>query len=249
MLELRGVSKTYGPNQALRRTDLSIKPQRTTVLIGPSGCGKSTTLRLMIGLIRPDAGEVLFEGMPLTPDTAQTLRQRMGYVIQDGGLFPHLTARGNVTLMARYLGWSRQGIERRLLVLSDLTKFPRDGLDRYPAQLSGGQRQRVSLMRALMLDPAVLLLDEPLGALDPMIRAGLQTDLREIFKRLDKTVIMVTHDMGEAAYFGDIIVLMRRGTIVQSGPLSDLLRSPTDPFVTEFVRAQRSPLAEMEADS
>jgi osmoprotectant transport system ATP-binding protein len=249
MLELRGTAKAYGANQALHPTDLSIEPQRTTVLIGPSGCGKSTTLRLMIGLIRPDAGDVLFEGTPLTPSTAQALRQKMGYVIQDGGLFPHLTARGNVALMARYLGWSKQRIRTRLRALADLTTFPLDGLDRYPAQLSGGQRQRVSLMRALMLDPDVLLLDEPLGALDPMIRAGLQTDLREIFKRLEKTVVMVTHDMGEAAYFGDIIVLMREGTIVQTGSLSDLLRSPANPFVTQFIRAQRSPLAEMEAGS
>jgi osmoprotectant transport system ATP-binding protein len=122
-----------------------------------------------------------------------------------------------------------------------------DGLDRYPVQLSGGQRQRVSLMRALMLDPDALLLDEPLGALDPMIRADLQRDLRDIFQRLDKTVVMVTHDMGEAVYFGDVIVLMRDGAIVQQGPLSELLHSPADPFVTHFIRAQRSPLAETEA--
>ncbi len=209
MLELLQVQKRFGGTEAARGVDLAVAPSRTTVLIGPSGCGKSTLLRLMIGLLRPDQGDVRFEGQLLTPANAAALRRKMGYVIQDGGLFPHLTARGNVTLVARYLGIQRGRVQARLLELAALSKFPVDGLDRYPVQLSGGQRQRVSLMRALMLDPDVLLLDEPLGALDPMIRAGLQDDLREIFQSVGKTVVMVTHDMAEAAFFGDTIVLMR----------------------------------------
>src|SRR5262249_15119909 len=151
----------------------------------------STLLRLMIGLIWPDQGSVRLDGTEITPQNALAVRQRMGYVIQDGGLFPHLTARGNVALMARYLGWKEDRIESRLTELAELTRFPRDGLDRYPAQLSGGQRQRVSLMRALMLEPTVLLLDEPLGALDPIIRSELQTDLRRVFQTLGKTVVLV----------------------------------------------------------
>ena len=166
----------------------------------------------------------------------------MGYVIQDGGLFPHLTARGNAALVARFLGWDAERIDGRLDELVELTHFPADGLDRYPAQLSGGQRQRVSLMRALMLDPDVLLMDEPLGALDPMIRRDLQGELRAIFRSLGKTVVMVTHDLGEAGYFGDTIVLIREGRIVQRGSFRDLLTAPADAFVTEFVNAQRSPL-------
>ena len=162
----------------------------------------------------------------------------MGYVIQDGGLFPHLTARGNVTLMARYIGWSEEKVAARIHELSELTQFPEDGLDRYPAQLSGGQRQRVSLMRALMLDPEVLLLDEPLGALDPMIRAELQRDLAEIFRSLGKTVVLVTHDLPEAGFFGDRVVLLREGTIVQSGAFPDLVSRPASPFVEAFVQAQ-----------
>ena len=242
MLELHGVSKQYGETEALQPTDLVIPAGKTTVLIGPSGCGKSTLLRLMIGLIWADSGTVRFEGVALTPANVLALRRRMGYVIQDGGLFPHLTARANITLMARYLGWERLRVEARLAELCELTQFPAAGLNRYPAQLSGGQRQRVSLMRALMLDPDVLLLDEPLGALDPMIRSELQADLRRIFQALAKTVVLVTHDLAEAGFFGDLIVLLRGGRIVQQGALADLVRTPADPFVTRFINAQRSPL-------
>ncbi|MFQ5489204.1 MAG: ATP-binding cassette domain-containing protein [Phycisphaerae bacterium] len=242
MLELDQVSKRYGDSVALHPTSLNLAPGQTTTIIGPSGCGKSTLLRLMIGLIQPDGGTVTFEGQPVRPDTVTSLRPRMGYVIQEGGLFPHLSARGNIALMAEFLGWEGPRIGRRVLELTELTRFPADGLARYPAQLSGGQRQRVSLMRALMLDPHLLLLDEPLGALDPMIRSELQDDLRDIFRQLGKTVVLVTHDLAEAAFFGDRLVLMRAGHIVQTGPLGDLLNAPADPFVTRFVNAQRRSL-------
>src|SRR5215475_7101385 len=214
-LDLRGVSKSFGATIAIRKTDLEVQPGRTLVLIGPSGCGKSTLLRLMIGLIRPDEGTVLFAGIPFTPEHSAKLRHRMGYVIQDGGLFPHLTARNNVSLLARYLRKPPRWIDDRVSELAGLTRFPLDGLERFPAQLSGGQRQRVGLMRALMLDPDVLLLDEPLGALDPLVRSELQADLKNIFQTLRKTVVLVTHDMGEAAFFGDEIVLLKAGAIVQ----------------------------------
>ncbi len=239
IIELIGASKSYGDVGALHPTDLAIASGRTTVLIGPSGCGKSTLLRLIIGLIGPETGSVRFEGTEVTRSNVQALRHRMGYVIQEGGLFPHLTARRNVTLLSQHLGRDRAWIDGRVRELSALTHFPDDGLERYPAQLSGGQRQRVSLMRALMLDPDVLLLDEPLGSLDPMIRFDLQTDLREVFQTLGKSVVMVTHDLGEAEFFGDTIVLMKSGRIVQQGAMDDLLGSPADPFVTAFIRAQR----------
>ena len=242
MLELRGVSKTFGALQALYPTDLDLVAGKTTVLIGPSGCGKSTLLRVIIGLIEGDGGEVRFEEEVLTAENALSLRHRMGYVIQDGGLFPHLTAAENVELLARYLGWDEAKIEARLQELVALTHFPQDGLDRYPVQLSGGQRQRVGLMRALMLDPDLLLLDEPLGALDPMVRAELQRELRQIFRALGKGVVLVTHDMGEAAFFGDEIALMRAGRIVQQGAFADFVERPAEPFVTQFINAQRSPL-------
>jgi osmoprotectant transport system ATP-binding protein len=242
LLELQGVSKAYDGRPALRPTSLAISASQTTVLIGPSGCGKSTILRLLLGLIHPDSGIVRFDGTQVRPDNALALRRRMGYVVQDGGLFPHLTAQENIVLLTRYLGWTEPRFHVRLEQLIDLTHFPVDGLDRYPVQLSGGQRQRVGLMRALMLDPDVLLLDEPLGALDPIVRSDLQADLRRIFRALGKTVVLVTHDLSEAGFFGDNLVLLRDGQIVQQGTLDDLTQRPADPFVTQFINAQRHEL-------
>ncbi len=242
MINLENISKTYGSTKALDSINLTIHPRRTTVLIGPSGCGKSTLIRLMAGLINPDKGNVYVKDEIITSHNILALRQRMGYVIQDGGLFPHLTAQENVSLMASYLGWDKERIRKRIIELCELTKFPIDALSRFPVQISGGQRQRASLMRALMLDPDILLLDEPLGALDPLIRFDLQVDLKGVFQTLGKTVVMVTHDIGEAGFFGDKIVLFRDGSIVQEGKLVDLVQTPADPFVVRFINAQRCQL-------
>lgn len=239
LVKLEDVSKRYGEAIALHPTSLSVELGETTVLIGPSGCGKSTLLRLIIRLIEPDSGSIEFDGQLITPDNINILRRRIGYVIQEGGLFPHLTARANVLLMARHIGKSEEETQNRLLELSGLTRFSENLLRRYPVELSGGQRQRVSLMRALMLSPELLLLDEPLGALDPLVRAALQKDLKEIFTRLGQTVLFVTHDLAEATYFADEIVLMNEGRIVQRGSITDLRERPADPFVSEFINAQR----------
>jgi osmoprotectant transport system ATP-binding protein len=168
----------------------------------------------------------------------------MGYVIQEGGLFPHLTVRSNVTVMARWLRRDAAWIDNRLGELAQLVRLPPQLMTRFPAELSGGQRQRVSLMRALMLDPDLLLLDEPLAALDPMIRYELQQELKAIFVELGKTVVMVTHDIAEAAFFGQTLVLMRDGRIVQTGTLRELAQSPAEPFVEQFISAQREPMAQ-----
>ncbi len=246
MIRLDNITKRFGNTTALADFNLTIPGGKTTVLIGPSGCGKSTLIRLLVRLIRPDSGDVYISGERLTSANVLETRRRMGYVIQQGGLFPHLTARRNVSLMAEYLGWSSEDIQSRIVDLARLTKFPAEALERYPLQLSGGQNQRVSLMRALMLDPDTLLLDEPLGALDPLIRVELQRDLKEVFRTLGKTVLLVTHDIGEAAYFGDWIVLMRSGTIVQQGTIRDMIEHPSEPFVGHFIQAQRSALELLE---
>lgn len=239
MIEVRNVFKSFGSHAAADGINLACETGKTVALIGPSGCGKSTLLRMMIGMVTPDSGTIRFDGRPLSPETLPEVRRRMGYVIQEGGLFPHLTAHDNAAIMPRYLRWEPQRTAARVEQLSRLTHLDAGQLARYPRQLSGGQRQRVSLMRALMLEPDALLLDEPLGGLDPMIRAELQEDLRAIFRELSKTVVLVTHDLAEAGFLADRIVLMRDGRIVQQGSIRELIDSPAEEFVAKFVRAQR----------
>jgi osmoprotectant transport system ATP-binding protein len=242
MFRLSKITKRYGDQTVVDAIDLELQQGKTYALIGPSGCGKSTLLRLMIGLIRPDSGQVWLDDQQLNDLNLRHARRDFGYVIQSGGLFPHLTARKNASLPADYHKWPKQKIDDRIADLAKLTQLPAELLGRFPAQLSGGQRQRVSLIRALMLDPQILLMDEPLGALDPMIRSQLQTQLREIFQSLGKTVVLVTHDLHEAAYFSDRIILLRDGKIMQQGSIEQLLSRPADPFVTEFIQAQQSHL-------
>ena len=240
MVVLDNVSKAYAGRAAVAPVSLEFASKRVTVLIGPSGCGKSTLLRMIVGLVLPDTGRILIDGETLTADNTLRLRHEIGYVIHEGGLFPHLTAEENVALLARFLKRESSWISARLGELADLTRLSSEHLKRYPRYLSGGQRQRVSIMRALMLDPPLLLFDEPLGALDPITRYELQEELKRIFGALGKTVVLVTHDMNEAGYFGDHIVLMREGRVVQQGGIRDLLERPAEPFVQQFIRAQRA---------
>lgn len=241
MLQIHQVSKRFGEVTVLHPTDLSVKAGETTVLLGPSGCGKSTLLRIIVGLIPADSGTVQINGTVVTKQNLPEMRRKLGYVLQDGGLFPHLTARDNVALLARHLGWSEAEVEARIMKLTDLVRLPHECLDKYPVQCSGGQRQRVGMMRALMLDPELVLLDEPMGALDPLVRYELQEDLRKIFRTLKKTALLVTHDLGEAAFFGDTLVLLGKGRIVQQGTFAELRDRPADKFVTQFLEAQRLP--------
>lgn len=236
---LKNVSKYFKEHGALEPTTLTIEDGKTTVLIGPSGCGKSTLLRLIVGLIPPTEGQIFFDSEEVNDTTINDLRKKIGYVIQDGGLFPHLNVRDNVTLFARFLGYSSLTIEERITFFCDLVKLPTNILNSYPLKISGGERQRVSLMRALMLNPDYILLDEPLAALDPVTRFELQVQLKQIFSYLQKTVILVTHDMREAAFLGSEIILMRQGKIIQKGSFQDLIRSPKEPFVTDFIQAQQ----------
>jgi osmoprotectant transport system ATP-binding protein len=239
MFRLDSVFKSYGSERAVDGVSLTISPGDTIALIGPSGSGKSTLFGLLTGLIKPDAGIVYFNDQDISRGSIRQIRQRIGYVIQDGGLFPHLTGHGNVSLMATHLGWSKSKIASRVDELLDLTRLSTQVLARYPTEMSGGQRQRVALVRALMLDGDVLLLDEPLGALDPMVRAELQQELAKIFLRLRKTVVLITHDLAEAAYFSDRIVLLRHGRVIQTGSIRELQDKPADDFVRQFVWAQQ----------
>jgi osmoprotectant transport system ATP-binding protein len=239
MFRLDDVCKSFGDHLVLKPTSIEFRVGESTVLIGPSGCGKSTLLRMLVGLLLPDQGRIFFDGELLSSENILKLRLRMGYVIQDGGLFPHLTARQNVSLLATHLGWNKGRIQSRIAELAELTRLPNALLDRFPSKLSGGQRQRVGIMRALMLDPPVILLDEPMGALDPMVRFELQEDLLGIFRALKKTSIMVTHDMGEAGYFGDRVLMLGDGSIIQDGTLNDLLHNPANEYVSRFLNAQR----------
>jgi len=247
MLEYDQVSKGFGSIQALEGVTLRCESGRTTALLGPSGCGKSTLLRLAVGLLWPDVGAVRFEGEPLNEGNVIEVRRHIGYVIQEGGLFPHLNVFSNVALMAQHLRWDAEKISARFDTLRELVKLPKSARTRYPNELSGGQRQRVSLMRALMLDPKLLLLDEPLGALDPMIRRDLQRDLAELFKELRKTVVIVTHDIAEAGTLAETLVLLKSGRIVQQGSLADLIERPAAAFVSDFVETQRGAREVLEA--
>lgn len=244
MIQAHNISKSYD-QKVLSDVTLSIEKGKTVSLIGPSGCGKSTLLRIIMGLVQADSGEVLIDGETMTKKNALALRRKMGYVIQSGGLFPHLTARENLTLVTNYLGWKTEKEDQRIHELSKLTNIDESMPDRKPENLSGGQAQRISLMRALMLDPLILLMDEPLGSIDPLVRYELQNDLRAIFRELKKSVLLVTHDLGEAAFFGDAIALMHSGQIIQKGTIQKIINQPKNNFVKQFVQAQRSPLEEL----
>ncbi len=241
MLEFSQVSKRFGARAALRDITLSRPVGSTLMLLGPSGCGKSTLLRLALGLLQPDAGTVRFDGQDLRTADSMTVRHRCGYLHQDGRLFPHLNAFDNVTLVPRNLGWSPERRRARFQELLEFVNLPTDIGGRMPDDLSGGQRQRVALMRALVLDPDVLLLDEPLAALDPIARHALQLELRQWVSLVNKTVLWVTHDLSEAATLNADIALLEAGRIVQQGSLIELLDAPVDDFARQFVASQRGP--------
>jgi osmoprotectant transport system ATP-binding protein len=238
VLVLREVTKRFGATLALDAVSIEVRPGDTHVLLGSSGSGKSTVLRLILGLTTPDAGTVLVDGQPVAAATRDGLVARMGYVVQDGGLYPHLTCFDNAALAAEAQRWPRARIADRVAELAGMAGLDAAMLRRYPRELSGGQRQRVGLMRALMLDPPILLLDEPLGALDPIVRAELQDQLGRLFAGLAKTVVLVTHDIREAARLGRTITLMTVGRVVQQGTFADLAERPASPFVTRFLTAQ-----------
>ena len=239
MIELRGVSKAYGAHGVLAGIDLSITPGEFVALVGASGCGKTTLLKTVNGLVSPDAGEVSVAGEPAAAVAPHERRRRIGYVFQEIGLFPHMTVAENIGVTPRLLGWDRPRIAGRVSTLLGLIDLPPQIAARYPAALSGGQRQRVGVARALAAEPAVMLMDEPFGALDPLTRDALGADYRALHERLGLTTVMVTHDLAEAVLLADRIVVLKAGRIAADGAPAALLASAEDPDVRALLDAPR----------
>ncbi|HTO56991.1 MAG TPA: ATP-binding cassette domain-containing protein [Pseudomonadales bacterium] len=237
MIELRAISKVYPDGHvALRDVSLSVARGSTVALLGPSGCGKTTTLKLINRLVVPTDGEVWIDGANAGHADPVTLRRHIGYVVQEAGLFPHLTARENVEVVPRLLDWPAPQRDTRTAELFALL-----GLDlalhgsRYPAELSGGQRQRVGLARAIAADPPILLMDEPFGALDPLTRRRLQLEFKTLNSRLRKTVVLVTHDVEEAFLLADRVAVLSDGNLVQFATPDEIRRAPASDFVASFL--------------
>ena len=240
MLELQNIHKNFEGRPVLADVNLVVPKGATHALIGSSGSGKTTLLRITLGLIPFDQGYVKINDQTLLSFTRVEWADRIGYVPQDGGLFPHISGKNNVALIAKLRGWRKSRIDDRVEELRKVVDLDPEILTRFPREMSGGQKQRVSIMRAAMMDPAVMLLDEPMAALDPLIRRSLQQELKSIFQQLGKTVLIVTHDLGEAAFLAEQITLLHAGKVMQSGTFRDLVRRPADAFVTAFIQAQRT---------
>ncbi|MDP3255472.1 MAG: ABC transporter ATP-binding protein [Bosea sp. (in: a-proteobacteria)] len=226
---------------AVDALDLTIETGQVCVLIGPSGCGKTTTMRMVNRLIEPTSGRIFVGGRDVTQADPVELRRHIGYVIQQIGLFPHMTIAQNVATVPKLLGWDPARIKARVAEMLELVGLdPGQFLARYPRHLSGGQRQRVGVARALAADPPVMLMDEPFGAVDPIVRGRLQEEFLAILKRLKKTVILVTHDIDEAIRMGDVVAILKDGRLVQYDTPDRLLAAPVNDFVADFVGADRA---------
>jgi osmoprotectant transport system ATP-binding protein len=242
VIEFRSVRKTFADANgketvALHGLDLRIEPGQVHCLIGTSGCGKTTSLRLVNRLEEPTSGQVLVDGEDVREVDVIALRRRIGYVIQSGGLFPHLTIAKNVGVLCDLEGHAAKDVEQRVHALLELVNLaPSKFAGRYPKELSGGQRQRVGIARALALDPKYLLMDEPFGALDPLTRGELLSELQSLFSNLGKTVLLVTHDLNEAFALGQRVSVMHEGHLIQTGSRQDLMRNPATEFVANFVK-------------
>lgn len=243
VLSLQNVTKLY-PGQPVPVVDnisLEVERGKILVLVGPSGCGKSTTLKMINRLIDSTSGKILVDGRDIMEQDPIKLRRKMGYAIQEVGLFPHMTIGDNISLLPRLEGWTNSKIEERIRYLLDKVGLdPKTYCKRYPRELSGGQAQRVGVARALALDPPILLMDEPFGALDPVVRSQLQEEFLTMIQEFKKTIVFVTHDLNEALRMGDQIAIMNRGKIVQIGSPQMLLRNPINKFVRDFIGSEKA---------
>ncbi|MGG0410140.1 betaine/proline/choline family ABC transporter ATP-binding protein [Peribacillus simplex] len=240
MLKIENVSKIYkGGKKAVKNISLDIKKGEFICFIGPSGCGKTTTMKMINRLIEPSEGKILIHGENIMDKDPVELRRQIGYVIQQIGLFPHMTILENITLVPKLLKWNEQKKKERALELLQLVDMGPEYLERYPYELSGGQQQRIGVLRALASNPPLILMDEPFGALDPITRDSLQEEFKNLQRTLDKTIVFVTHDMDEAIKLADRIVILKAGEIVQVGTPDEILRNPANEFVEEFIGKDR----------
>ena len=242
MIRFDHVSKTYpGGTRAVEDFSLTVVRGSTTVFLGTSGCGKTTLMRMVNAMVTPTSGRVFVRDQDVAGEDPVGLRRSIGYVLQEGGLFPHRSIADNIATVPRLEGATKQASRERALELLELVGLDREMADRYPAQLSGGQRQRVGVARSLANRADILLMDEPFGALDPIVRAELQRELKEIQRALGTTILFVTHDVDEAFTLGDqVAVLSTGGRVEQVGTPTELLSSPASPFVADFVGASRA---------
>jgi osmoprotectant transport system ATP-binding protein len=241
-IRLERLTKRYpgAARPAVDGLELDIPPGDLVALVGPSGCGKTTTLKMINRLVEPTSGTVWLGGTDIRTLPVHTLRRGIGYVIQQAGLFPHRKVRDNIATVPQLTGWPKSRVRERVDELAELLALDRDLLDRYPAALSGGQQQRVGVARALAADPPVLLMDEPYSAVDPIVRARLQDELLDLQHRVNKTIVLVTHDIDEAIKLADRIAILREGGVLeQYGPPEELLRAPASPFVADFLGDDR----------
>ncbi len=241
MITLEHVSKVFpGGTTAVDAVDLHVAEGEVAVLVGPSGCGKTTTLRLINRMVEPTSGRIVVDGRDASALPTHELRRGIGYVIQHTGLFPHRTIEGNIGTVPELVGWSKPAIRERAAELMELVGLPRELASRYPHQLSGGQRQRVGVARALAVDPPIMLMDEPFGAVDPIVRARLQEEFLRLQQEVRKTIVFVTHDIDEAITMGDRIAIFNvGGRLEQYASPRDLLAEPANAFVADFLGAER----------
>ncbi|MDH7784549.1 osmoprotectant transport system ATP-binding protein [Ochrobactrum sp. 19YEA23] len=242
MIEFDRITKRYNGRAAVDAVSFSVEPHSIAAIVGTSGSGKTTLLRMVNRLVEPTEGEIRIDGHSNMDEPGHALRRRIGYVIQQHGLFPHRTVAENIATVPVLLGWPKQRINARVDELLDLFQLePADYHDRYPQELSGGQQQRVGVARALAAEPNILLMDEPFGALDPVIRAKAQEDLKAIQRRFGTTILLVTHDMEEAISLGDHIAVMDDGKLLQYGPPAEILARPATEFVERLVGTGERP--------
>lgn len=239
-IQFKGITKKYGSGFAVKDLDLEIQGGELLILIGPSGSGKTTTLRMMNRMIEQDSGSVTINGLDTREADPVRLRRNMGYVIQNIGLFPHMTIGENIGLVPKLEGWDKKRIEERVQELLDFVSLPPEMfMDRYPRQLSGGQQQRIGLARAMAMDPPLFLMDEPFGALDPILRKQLQKEFLKVKNEINRTIVFVTHDIEEALILGDRIAIMDQAKLVQVGPPEELIFNPVNDLVADIVDTQR----------